>query len=199
MWSKLTAYFLRGLFTLLPLLVTIWLILFLFNFFDGIHGQIFTQALGHYTPGLGFLVMIIIVFFTGFLMTHVMGERLFRLGEALLIRVPIVKSIYSSVKQVNDVFFMKKGKEDFRKACIVEYPSKGIYSLGFVTSEAAKEISKAANKGKLVNVFIANTPTPATGFLIMVPIRKIKLLTMRLDDAFKYVVSGGVLAPKRRA
>jgi uncharacterized membrane protein len=196
MWSKLTAYFLRGLFTLLPLLVTIWLILLIFNFLDGILGEIFTMVLGKHFLGLGFAVTVVIILFTGILMTHMLGEKLFKLGEAILYRVPIVKSIYASVSQVNDVLFMKKETREYRKACLVEYPSKGIYSIGFVTSQAAAEIEKKATGKKMVNIFIANTPTPATGFLIMVPASKIKLLNMRLDDAFRYVVSGGVLKPR---
>ena len=197
MWATISRYFIRGLFALLPLLVTIWLLLFLFNFFDGILGGIITLVIGHPIPGLGLVITIFIILFTGFLVTHIMGERLFKLGEAILYRVPIIKSIYSSAKQVNDVLFMKKGAQEYRKPCIVEYPSKGIYSIGFVTSEAAKEIEKKMMKGKMVNIFIANTPTPATGFLIMMPVSRIKVLNMRMDDAFKYVVSGGVLRPKQ--
>ena len=81
---------------------------------------------------------------------------------------------------------------------MVEYPRKGIWSIGFVTSDAAKELEKKAGwrTGKMMNVFIANTPTPATGFLIIVPSRDVKLLDMKIDDAFKYVISGGVLKPR---
>ena len=111
-------------------------------------------------------------------------------------KVPIVKSIYSSVKQVNDVLFMEKDTKAFNRACLVEYPRKGVWSIGFVTSDAAKEIESKAGQQQMINVFIANTPTPATGFLIMVPSSEVQLLDMKIDDAFKYVISGGVLKPK---
>ncbi|MFC1768044.1 DUF502 domain-containing protein [Candidatus Margulisiibacteriota bacterium] len=115
----------------------------------------------------------------------------------MLHRLPIVRNIYSSAKQINEVLFMQRSikEKGYNRAALVEYPRKGIWSVGFVTSEAAKEIKKKT-KSKLINIFIANTPTPVTGFLIMVPIKDVKLLDMRVDQAFKYVVSGGVLKPK---
>jgi len=194
MWQKVSSYFIRGLITLLPLLVTIWLLWFLFSFLDGILGNIITLFLGHSVPGLGFILIIVLIFVSGYFATHVFGVRLFKLGEELISRVPIVKGIYSSAKQINDVFFVHKGTEEFRKACLVEYPRKGIWSIGFVTSDAAAEIEAKA-KEKMINIFIANTPTPATGFLIMVPARDVILLEMKIEDAFKYVISGGVLKP----
>jgi uncharacterized membrane protein len=194
MWQKISGYFLRGLITLLPLLVTIWLLFFMFSFLDSILGNIITLIVGRPIPGLGFVTTVILIFLVGFFATYIIGARLFKFGEELLYRVPIVKSIYSAVKQVNDVLFMQKSAEEYRRACMVEYPRKGIWSVGFVTSDAAMEIEAKA-KEKMINVFVANTPTPATGFLIMVPARDVILLDMKIDDAFKYVVSGGVLKP----
>ncbi|MFC1637528.1 DUF502 domain-containing protein [Candidatus Margulisiibacteriota bacterium] len=194
MWHKITGYFFRGLITLLPLLVTVWLLMTMFNFLDGILGTALTMIIGRRIPGLGLVVIVLLVFLVGFFATYIIGARLFKLGEELLFRVPIVKSIYSAVKQINDVLFMQKSAEEYRRACIVEYPRKGIWSVGFVTSDAAMEVEAKA-KEKMINVFVANTPTPATGFLIMVPARDVILLDMKIDDAFKYVVSGGVLKP----
>jgi uncharacterized membrane protein len=195
MWAKLSNYFLRGLITLLPLLVTIWLLWFMFSFLDGILGNIIALYVGHPLPGLGFIITIISIFITGYFATHVFGVKVLELGEQILYRVPIVKSIYISAKLINDVLFIHKGTEEFRRACIIEYPRKGIYSIGFVTSDAALEVEKKT-KNKLINIFIPNTPTPATGFLIMVPAQEVILMDMKTEDAFKYIVSGGVLKPK---
>ncbi len=184
----------RGLITLLPLLVTLWLLYFLFTFLDSILGNIITLIVGRSIPGLGFVITILLIFVVGFFATYIIGAQLFKLGEEFLYRVPIVKSIYFAVKQINEVLFMQKSAEEYRRACIVEYPRKGIWSLGFVTSDAAAEIEAKA-KQKMINVFVANTPTPATGFLIVVPARDVILLDMRIEDAFKYIVSGGVLKP----
>jgi uncharacterized membrane protein len=197
MWTRISGFFFKGLFTLLPLFVTIWLTFFMFNFFDGILGGVMNVVAGKHVPGLGFVASILLIFITGILVTYIVGERIFKLGEWLLFRLPIIKNIYASAKQVNDVLFMQGETKGYRKACLVEYPRKGIYSIGFVTSEVADEIKKKADNKKMVNIFIANTPTPATGFLIMMPAGSVKLLNMRLDDAFKYVVSGGVLKPRK--
>lgn len=194
MWQKISAYFIRGLITLLPLLVTIWLLWFMFTFLDGIFGNIITVITGHPLPGLGFIITVVLIFLSGYFATHIFGVKLFKFGEELISRVPIVKGIYSAAKQVNEVLFLEKNKEEYRRACIVEYPRKGIWSVGFVTSDTAAEIEAKA-KEKMINVFIANTPTPATGFLIMVPAREVILLDMKIEDAFKYVISGGVLKP----
>src|SRR3990167_4003147 len=194
MWQKFSTYFIRGLITLLPLLVTIWLLWFMFSFLDGILGNIITYIFGRHYPGLGFAITVGLIFVSGYFATHIFGAQLFKFGEELLYRVPIVKGIYSAAKQVNDVLFVRKTAEEYRKACLVEYPREGIWSLGFVTSDAAAEIEAKA-KEKLINIFIVNTPTPATGFLIMVPARDVILLEMKIDDAFKYVISAGVLRP----
>ena len=195
MWQKISGYFLRGLITLLPLLVTIWLLFFLFSFLDSILGNIITLMAGRPIPGLGFIITIALIFIVGYFATYIIGAQLFKVGEELLVRVPIVKSIYSAVKQINDVLFMQKHADEYRRACLVEYPRKGIWSIGFITSDAATEI-EAKTKQKMINVFVANTPSPATGFLIMVPARDVILLDMKIEAAFKYVVSGGVLKPQ---
>jgi len=159
----------------------------MYSFLDSILGNIIALFVGRPLPGLGFILILLLILITGYFATHVFGAKIFRLGEQILYRVPIVKGIYTSAKQINDVLFIHKGGEEYRRACVVEYPRKGIYTLGFVTSDAALEIEKKV-KGKLINIFIPNTPTPATGFLIMVPAQEVILLEMRTEAAFKYIV-----------
>lgn len=194
MWQRPSAYFFRGLITLLPLLVTIWLLYFMFSFLDSILGNIIYLFIGRPIPGIGFVVTIALIFLVGYFATYIFGAKLFQLGEELICRVPIVKNIYSATKQINEVLFIHKGTDEFRRACLIEYPRKGIWSVGFVTSDAAEEIEAKLNE-KMINVFVANTPTPATGFMVIAPAREVILLEMKIDDAFKYVVSGGVLKP----
>lgn len=196
MMQKISATFFRGLITLLPLLITIWLLFFFYNFLDGIFGNIITIFVGHHIPGLGLLLIILLILFTGMISPLIVGRRIIDYGDSLIKKLPVVKSIYSSVKQVNDVLFMEKDTKAFNRACLIEYPRQGIWSVGFVTSDAAAEIEKKSGQSKMINVFIANTPTPATGFLIVVPSKDVLLLDMKIDDAFKYVISGGVLKPK---
>ncbi|OGC05064.1 hypothetical protein A2276_03865 [candidate division WOR-1 bacterium RIFOXYA12_FULL_43_27] len=196
-WNNLSSNFFRGLIILLPLLVTLWLIVLIFNFSDSILGTFLTILLGHHVPGLGLLVTIVIVLLAGYFATYLIGARMFKLGEELLYRVPIVKSIYSAAKQINDILFTHgETSEKFRHVCMVEYPRKGIYSIGFITSDAALEIESKA-KTKLINVFVPNTPTPATGFLILVPAEDVIMLDMKTDEAFRYIVSAGVLQSQK--
>jgi uncharacterized membrane protein len=195
--QKITTTFIRGLIILLPLLITIWLLFFFYNFLDGILGNIISIFLGHHYPGLGLILIIGLILFVGSISPMIIGKRLITWGDGLMSKVPVVKNIYSSVKQVNDVLFMKReATQGFNRACLIEYPRHGIWSIGFVTSDAASEIEKKAGGHKMINVFIANTPTPATGFLIMVPTHDVQLLDMKIDEAFKYVISAGVLKPK---
>ena len=195
MWSRLSSYFFNGLVVLLPLFVTVYLLRLMFSFADGFLGEFIGLMAGRTIPGVGFLASIFLILFTGFLAAHVFGEKLIQLAERLLFRVPIVKGIYGAAKQVNDVLFQKEGKSEFRRPCVIEYPRSGIYSIGFMTSEVAEELG-LGDLGDLVNIFIPNTPTPATGFLIMVPKKDIKPLAIGFDEAFRLVVSAGVLKPR---
>lgn len=192
-WNSLSANFFRGLIILLPLLVTIWLIYLIFTFSDSILGNLLTMLLGRHYPGLGLLITILIVLIAGYSASYIIGAKMFKVGEELLSRVPMVKSIYSAAKQINSMLFAHGDElEKFRHVCLLEYPRKGIFSLGFITSDAAAEIEKKA-KTKLINIFIPNTPTPATGFLVMVPAQDVIMLEMKMEEAFKYIVSAGIL------
>ncbi len=196
MWSLASKYFFRGLFVLLPLFITIWLLWFLFSFMDGILGGIISVIFGRPLPGVGFLVTISLIFLTGYFANYLLGEKILKLFEAAICKVPIVKSIYSSAKQINEALFQTKESKGFNKACLVEYPRIGIYSIGFITAAAPKEASAKIGGKKLLCVFVPNTPTPATGFLILVPENEVIMLDMKTEDAFKLVVSAGVLKPK---
>jgi uncharacterized membrane protein len=197
MWEKLGKYFLNGLMALLPVFITAWLSWLLFIFADGFLGGIISTTTGFYFPGLGILAALLLILFAGFLTTYVFGKRLLRQGERILYKLPFVNAIYSSTKQVNKILFLQKETKAFRRACAVQYPRKGIYSIGFVTGPGIPEIKKR-NKREYLNVFIPNTPTPATGFMIVVPASEVIMLDMPLEDALKLVVSGGVLAAVKR-
>jgi len=167
----------------------------MFYFLDSILGNFISVLNGRSIPGLGLILIIVLIFILGYFATHIFGAKLFKFGEELIFRIPIIKGIYSSAKQVNDVLFVHKEANEFRKSCLIEYPRKGIWTVGFVTSDAALEI-EAKTKQKLINVFVPNTPTPATGFLVLVPAQEVLLLDMKTEDAFKYIISGGVLKPE---
>jgi uncharacterized membrane protein len=193
--AALRRYFVNGLITLIPIVVTIWLLTFIFGFLDGILGPFIGKLIGIKIPGLGILSAVLTTFIVGFITTYVFGKRLVSFGENVLYKLPLVNSVYSSVKQINDILFLQKETSAFRRVCAVEYPRKGIYSIGFVTGKGIHEL-KERSKEELINVFIPTTPSPATGFMVVVPIKDVTMLDMRLEDAIRLIVSGGVLNPK---
>ncbi|MFH1760795.1 MAG: DUF502 domain-containing protein [bacterium] len=197
MKKLLSKYFFSGLFTLLPILITIWLIWFLFNYVDGFLLSIFSPILGFKFPGLGLISLFILSSTIGYLTTYIFGKKILGFGEKLLTKVPLINAVYSSVKQINDMLFLQKETRAFKRACAVEYPRKGIYSIGFITGEGLHEIKEHTHK-KYVNIFIPTSPTPATGFMIAVQEEEIILLDISIEDAIKLIVSGGVLTPPHK-
>lgn len=195
-WGSITKSFFRGLAVLLPLFLTIWLSLLLFNFADSILGDIISSVIGEKIPGLGFISALFLILGAGYLTGSIIFKSLGMQCEKILYRLPMVNSIYSSLKQINNILFLQKETRAFRRVCAVEYPRKGIYSIGFVTNEEASEFLDIHGK-KWYVVFIPTTPSPATGFIATFPEDEVKILDMKLDDAVKLIVSGGVLSPKK--
>lgn len=191
-------YFITGLLIVLPILITIYLVVSLFSFFDNILGRYisrFTLAyFGYKIPGLGLLLFMILVFVMGFFATNFIGRRLLLYVESLWFRFPIVKKVYPAAKQITKFLFSPTLQGKRQKVVLVEYPRKGIYSLGFATGIADASFQSKAGK-ELVNVLIPSVPSPFTGFLIMVPREDVIFLDMNVEDAIKIVVSGGVLNP----
>jgi uncharacterized membrane protein len=192
-------YFVTGLLIILPVLVTIYLFVSLFAFFDNILGRyisgISVAYLGHKIPGLGLLLFVVLIFFTGFFATNFIGRKFFIYLERLWFRFPIVKKVYPAIRQITSFLFTPKIQNQLQKVVLVEYPSKGIYSIGFVTNQSDKEIAEKSGRD-LLNILISSVPNPLTGFLILVPKQDVIFLDMSVEDAIKIVVSGGVLNPK---
>lgn len=189
--------FIAGLVVLLPLIITLYLLVLFINWADQILGVPLSLIFlgGRRIPGLGLLISFIIIVFVGNFASVMVFKNIYRwLEEKLLFRIPLVKNIYSSAKQINDILFLQKYTGTFRRVCAVEYPRQGLYSIGFVTNASFPEVQKKIGQ-KLLNVFVPSTPTPATGFLILVPEDDVILLDLTLEEAIKLVVSGGVLSP----
>jgi uncharacterized membrane protein len=149
--------------------------------------------LGRDIPGLGMLLTILVIFLTGLLTRNFLGQRLVRVWEMAVSRIPIVNSIYSSVKQVSDTLFSPGGKA-FRKALLVQYPRQGAWTIAFQTGTPALEIASRF-ESEMVSVYVPTTPNPTSGFFLMMPRAEVVELRMSVDEALKYVVSMGVVAP----
>ncbi|HHW41031.1 MAG TPA: DUF502 domain-containing protein [Syntrophomonadaceae bacterium] len=192
LWRLIRRYFITGIFVLLPVIITGYILVFAFKLVDGILRNLIEYYIGRPVPGLGFLIMLALVFLAGLFGTNVVGRKLLALGEEILRRIPVVKSIYTVAKQVMEAVTMQQ-RGVFRHAVLVEYPRRDIYSIGFITGEAPAEISREAGED-LLNVFMPASP-PTQGVLIMVPRKDVRILEMSVEDGLKLLLSGGIVAP----
>ena len=194
-------YFITGLLIWIPLAITFMVLAWIIGTLDAIllwlpveHQP--SRYIGFDIPGVGVVASLLIIFFTGLIAANVLGQKLVRLWEALLARIPVVKSIYYSVKQVSDTLFSSSGQA-FRKALLVQYPREGAWTIAFLTGQPGGD---AANhlRGDYVSVYVPTTPNPTSGFFLMMPREDVIELDMSVDEALKYIISMGVVAPPLR-
>ena len=192
-------YLMTGLLVWVPLAITIWVLSSIIGGMDGLL-RILPESwrpdtlLGFHIPGFGVVMALVIVLGTGFLAANFLGKQVLVWWDYLLNRIPVVRTIYSSVKQVSDTLLSDSGNA-FRSAVLVQYPRAGMWTIAFQTGTPAKEIADAL-VGEHISVYVPTTPNPTSGFFIVVPVADTKPLAMSVDEALKYVVSMGVVAPK---
>lgn len=192
-------YFITGLLILVPLAITLWVL----NLIIGTMDQSLLllpenwrpQAIfGFHIPGLGTILTLLIVFLTGLATRNFIGKQVVQGWELLLNRIPVVRSIYSSVKQVSDTLFSSSGNA-FRKAVLVQYPRHGSWTIAFVTGVPGGDVRNHL-VGDYVSIYVPTTPNPTSGFFLMVPKGDVIELNMNVDEALKYIVSMGVVSPE---
>jgi len=191
-------YFITGLLVWIPLGITVWVLKLLIDFMDQsllLLPQAYRPELlfGRYIPGVGAILTVMIVFFTGLAAANFIGKKLFRFGERLLIRIPVVKSIYTSVKQVSETLFSSSGQA-FRKALLVQYPHQGSWTIAFQTGQPGGELIKHLGDD-YVSVYVPTTPNPTSGFFLMMSKKDVIELDMTVEMALKYIISMGVVVP----
>ena len=195
--NKLKRYFIAGLLTILPIFLTAYFLFIIFTLIDNIIGRIINNylksAFGFSIPGLGFIVAILIILLIGFVVSHLVSKSAFPFIERLFLKLPGVRQIYPPIKQIISFIFSKE-KDVFKKVVLVEYPSKGIWSVGFMTNEGFREAQELTGQ-ELVHVLIGSTPSPWSGFFILVPKNAVKFLKMSAEEGIKLIVSGGILKP----
>jgi uncharacterized membrane protein len=191
-------YFITGLLVLVPLFITVWVI-------SGLVGMMDQSLLllpetwrpkaqlGLDIPGMGAILTLLIIFVTGVIATNFFGKRLILVWEALLARVPVVKSIYASVKQVSDTLFSDSGNA-FRQAVLVQFPRPGAWTIAFVTGKPGGDVANHLS-GDYLSVYVPTTPNPTGGYFLMLPRADVVELDMSVDEALKYIISMGVVAP----
>jgi uncharacterized membrane protein len=194
-------YFITGLLIWVPLAITAWVLVLIVGTMDqslrllpeAIHPR---TVLGFDIPGVGAILTLLIIFLTGLLAANFIGQRLVAWWELLLARIPVVNSIYHSVKQVSDTLFSSSGNA-FRKALLIEYPRRGSWTIAFLTGQPGGEVLRHLD-GEHVSVYVPTTPNPTSGFFLMLPRTEVIELDMSVDTALKYVISMGVVAPPLR-
>ena len=187
---KLRRQFIAGIIVTIPIGVTVWLVIWIFTSIDGILQPAVSSILGRTIPGLGFVILIVLVYLVGVMASNFVTRRLVNYGQSLLSRIPIVRPIYSSIKQIADSF-SASGKAGFKQVVIAEDPMKGTRTIGFVTNES---LDKAGNR--LFYIFIPTTPNPTSGFLQIVKEEDVIQVDTSVDDAMKMVVSAGKVLPE---
>ena len=209
--ASMRSNFLTGLIIITPIALTIWLIWSVVGWIDARVWAIVPDAYQPHRyiqtlyniqiseqydiPGIGLVVFLVFTIFVGWMGKGFVGRSLIRWAERVVNRMPVVRSVYSGAKQIAETVLNKKNNS-FDKACLIEYPRKGIWAIGFVSTKARGEIANLSPEGKeLISVFVPTTPNPTSGFLLFFPSTDIRELDMSVEDAAKLVISAGLVYP----
>lgn len=178
-----------------PIILTYVVLRFLFDSLDGIFSPLIHKALGYDIPGLGIFLTILVILLTGFFTRSLIGASVYKKGDKVLAKTPLIRVIYLAAKQLINAITMPQVKT-FKEVVMIEYMRKGLYAIGFATSEI-KCVNIPTKTERLIGVFIPSTPTPISGVLVFVPEHDITPLKMSVEDAMTLLVSGGVVAPEQ--
>ena len=199
---KLKKYFLTGLLVVVPITMTLLVLRWLFRFINSLLINILPEVLrpealyGIPVPGISLVATLLLILLIGVLAANIFGRSLVTFSEKLVDRIPYVKGVYTLFKQVSDTI-LKRDHGAFRKVVLIEYPRKGIWSVAFVTGKSSGEVQRVTAEN-LVNVFVPTTPNPTSGFYILVPEDDLIVLKMTVEEAFKLIISGGMVTPPER-
>ncbi len=181
-------YFITGLFVIVPVWATYYVLKALLGVIDGIVADLPAYVLGHRIPGMGIITLVILVLLVGILFTNYLGRKIVTVGDELLHKVPLVRGVYFTVKQVMETFSLK---QQFHGVGLVEYPRKGCWSIGFMTGTLD---GTAVNlSGRFVTVFVPTTPNPTAGFLLLLPEAEVVRLDMSVEQGMKFIISLGLV------
>ena len=203
--AKVRGNFLAGLIVIAPIGFTMWIINSIIGWIDGWvlplipYNYHFAEYIGINLKGLGVIFFLVFTVLVGWVAKGILGRTFLRVGENLVDRTPIVRSVYSGIKQIAETVLSSRDSS-FEKACLIEYPRKGIWAIAFVASDSRGEIAEKNpdKENQLVSVFIPTTPNPTSGFLLFIPNSDIKYLDMTIEEAAKLVISAGLVYPKEK-
>jgi len=201
--------FVAGILIVLPALVTLFVIRWLFGVVDrwltplivrffiiiGLRDLMSNELFQYFIPLIGIILTFFCILGIGLLGTNIIGKRMIRDFDRFMLRIPLVKPVYGSARQLLNSF-TSSGKDAFREVVLLEYPRKGIYSIGFVTCPSTPQIQNRLEK-EMVNIFVPTTPNPTSGYLLMVPREELIPLDFSIEEAIKLIVSGGIFTPDK--
>ena len=202
--SRLKAYLFTGILVTAPISITLYLAWLVVDGVDRLVAQLLPagyrldQFLPFTLPGLGLLLLLVALILIGMVSAGFAGNMLLRLGEALVGRMPVLRSIHSATKQIFETVLAQKS-DAFREVVLVEFPRPGAWALAFVTGATRGQVQSALGDGDWVNVFVPTTPNPTSGYLMFVPRDQVRPLSMSVEDGLKMVVSGGLVGPEQPA
>jgi uncharacterized membrane protein len=196
MWNRIKNNFKNnfgsGLILIVPVVITIIILRAIFTFFDRLISPFFQQYFNFYIPGLGIIVGLFLIYFVGMITKNYFANKAIQQGERLLDKIPIAKTVYSSVKQIL-MTISGPEKASFKKVLLIEYPRKGIYSIGFLNGSITNEQTQE----RLLNVLVITSVNPTSGFLILVPPNEAQFTKLSVEEAMKMIVSGGIVTPDK--
>lgn len=204
LFSRLRASFLTGIVVIAPVWLTVWLIWSVVGWIDSavlplIPNRFQPQEyVGINLRGVGVVIFLLFTIIVGWIAKGILGRSLIHFAESVVDRMPVVRSVYSGIKQISETVFAQS-ERSFEKACLIQYPRRGIWAIGFVSTTARGEVSQRAETGgQLLSIFVPTTPNPTSGFLLFFPAEDVILLDMSIEDAAKLVISAGLVYPNEK-
>ena len=193
--GRLRRYLVTGLIVVAPLGATAWILVWLFRRVDSILGRhLATLGVSRF-PGMGILVLLVLLLFVGWMLRWAVGRKLVGWWNELLSRLPLTRTIYNATSQIAQTVLARKEKF-FQHTVLIEYPSPGTWSIAFLTARSPEEIEEEIG-GRSMTVFLPTSPNPASGYLLMLPVEKVRMLEMSVEDGMKMVLSAGAVTPGR--
>ncbi len=203
-WHGARANFLTGLVVVVPIVLTLYLTWAFITFVDA---KVVPLVPGPYNPrtylhadipGFGLVIFLVFTTIVGYFAKRVFGKQLIRLGESIVSRTPVVRTVYNALKQIIETV-LSQSQSTFRQACLVEYPRRDIWAIAFLATETRGEIMDKRGGEEMVSIFLPTTPNPTSGFLLFVPKKDVILLDMTIEEAAKLVISAGLVVPPTKA
>jgi uncharacterized membrane protein len=201
--AALRKNFLTGLVVVAPVLITFYIIWGIITFVDAQIVPLVPEVYNPRTyiaydiPGFGLFIFVAVTTVVGYFTTHLFGRQIVRVIEGWVDRMPVVRSIYNGLKQIVETI-LSQSSTSFQKACLIEYPRKGVWSIAFVVTKTTGEIPRLTNTPDMISVFLPSTPNPTTGFVMFLPAEDVLLLDMTIEEAAKVHISGGLVMPPSR-